>query len=119
MRWVRILTVLPALVALIASAQCVARCAAMPCQQRSEAHPAPCHRHSSPPQKTPANPCAMPLFLVDGRGIAATAADRPIGAIARGASPGLPEVEPSVERLCPAHAPPVSSLFLHSIVRRV
>jgi hypothetical protein len=119
MRWVRILTVLPALLAIVASAQCVARCAAMPCQQQSEAHPAPCHRHSSPQQNTPAKPCAMPLILVDGRGIAVPAADRPNGPIATVAPPPLPVVSPSVGRLRPAHAPPVASLFLHSFVLRV
>jgi hypothetical protein len=50
------------LLSLLASAQCVARCAAMPCDQSSADLP-PCHRHSAPAPKV----CATPLFVVSIR----------------------------------------------------
>src|ERR1035437_7266880 len=67
MRWVRLLTVLPALLFVLANAQCVVRCAIVPCH-RQDAKPAdlpPCHRHSSPPQET--RPCASAAFVADRR----------------------------------------------------
>lgn len=71
MRWVKLPAVLLAVVSVLASAQCVARCAVEPCHQAggasSSADLPPCHRHH-PPEPAP-RPCASPVFVTDGRTI--------------------------------------------------
>jgi hypothetical protein len=57
MRFLKLPAVALLLLALLASGQCVARCAAAPCGQASGDLP-PCHRHSSPAPKV----CTIPLF---------------------------------------------------------
>jgi len=63
MRCLKLPVVAVVLLSLLASVQCVARCAAMACDRPASANP-PCHRHRSP---APQQPCAAPLFVAHAR----------------------------------------------------
>ncbi|HEX3748760.1 MAG TPA: hypothetical protein VHW09_32765 [Bryobacteraceae bacterium] len=69
MRCLKLPVVLAALVSLLASVHCMARCAVMPCgQSGSQSDLPPCHRHSTPAAK----PCATPIFMAEARTHGAT-----------------------------------------------
>jgi hypothetical protein len=76
MHILKISVVAAALLSLLVNAQCVARCAAMPCDKpaSSSADLPPCHRHPTPAPK----PCTPALFAVDARSHSAS----PVGAFA-------------------------------------
>jgi hypothetical protein len=54
----------------MASVQCVARCAAMPCHAEADVHPSshlpPCHRHAPPTPHAPVEACQY-LLLSSGK----------------------------------------------------
>jgi len=61
----RLAMVAAVLLSVMASGQCVARCAMLPCGRPASSDPdlPPCHRHRSPAPK----PCLTPVFVADGR----------------------------------------------------
>jgi hypothetical protein len=77
MRWVRHLVIWLAIALAITNAQCVARCAAIPChaEDGSQSHGAsnlpPCHQHPAPKQPDAPKPCTLSLLPIgDGASVA-------------------------------------------------
>src|SRR5262245_47584186 len=84
MLWVRKALMFFAIALVVANAECVARCSALPCHDAAPVsqseHPGdvpPCHKHHHGPNQTDnPKPCAVSVLVVFGRGVSVRVLDQ-------------------------------------------
>jgi hypothetical protein len=115
MLWVRQALILVASALVLVNAQCVARCASLPCHD--SAGVPPCHKHhGSPKQSDKSNPCGSLKLVADGP----VSAVEHLGVEMVALVPPVPIAAPLFRsRVIESASPPLSSesAFFFSVLR--
>jgi hypothetical protein len=127
MRWVRQLLIFLAIALIVANAECVARCSALPCHDPAPASQSdsdnilPCHKHHRPKPDDGVKPCISAAMLVADRGTSGPTIDASqVGVLA--VAPSLPFFRPPVPQqlaITEAASPPILAETLFRTVLRI